>query len=62
MTGQLPETREQALTLLKIEREQILENFNREKRSGKRNRGAKVRPLLIFDRSGSSEGDKSYSR
>jgi hypothetical protein len=62
MTGQFLEMREQALTLLKIEREQILENFKREKKSGKRNRASKVRPLLIFDRSCSSERGKSISQ
>jgi hypothetical protein len=64
MTGQFLEMREQALTLLKIEREQILENLNREKKSSarKRNHAAKVRPVLIFDRSCSSKGDKSYSQ
>jgi hypothetical protein len=62
MTCQFPETREQALTLLKIEREQILENFKREKKSGKRNRVANVGPLLILDRSGSSGGGESCSQ
>jgi hypothetical protein len=62
MMGQFLELREQALTLLKIEREQILESFKREKmRSGeKRKHIAKVRPLLILNRSCRPEGDTSY--
>lgn len=61
MTGQFLETREQALTLLKIEREQILEDFKRQKKSSARKRsdGAKVRPLLSFDHSWSSHSDES---
>ena len=61
MTGQLPQIREQALTLLKIEREEIIENLKREKKSParKRSHAAKVRLLLSFDRSCSSRGDES---
>jgi hypothetical protein len=63
MTGQFLEMREQALTLLKIEREQILEKFKREKNrsAGKRNLVTKVSPLLILDRSCSSDRGKPLS-
>lgn len=62
MAGQILETRELALTLLKIEREQILEDFNHQKKSParKRSRVAKVRSLSISDRSCSSRSDKSF--
>ena len=61
MTGQILGMREQALTLLKIEREQVRGDFKREKKSSARKRGhaVEVRPLLIFDLSCSSRGDKS---
>ena len=60
MTGQFLEVREQALTLLKIEREQIIEDCKRQKKSSarKRSHAAMVRPLLISDRSCSSRADK----
>jgi hypothetical protein len=61
MTSQLPQIREQALTLLKIEREEILENFKREKKSpvGKRSHAAEVRLVLSFDRFCGSRGYES---
>jgi len=61
MAGQFLDMREQALTLLKIEREQVREDFKREKKSSARKRGhaAKVRPLLTFDLSCGSHVDKS---
>jgi hypothetical protein len=64
MTGQFLEMREQALTLLKIEREQILEKFKHERNrsAGKRNLVTKVRPLLILNRSCSSDGGKPLSQ
>jgi hypothetical protein len=64
MTGQFLEMREQALTLLKIEREQILENIKHERKrsAGKRNLVTRVRPLLILNRSCGSAGGKPLSQ
>ena len=64
MTGQFLGMREQALTLLKIEREQVREDFKREKKSStrKRSHAVKVRPVLIFDLSCTSRGDKSSTQ